>query len=150
MGANGILLFVSMNYSTKPVGTIIDMVKNRKKILIVEDELPMLQELTRAFTNAGFETFGAKNGEEGLAVAIEKNPDMILLDLVMPKMDGMTMLKKLRQNVHGENIPVIVLTNLNDSKAVAALFENGVREYLVKSDWDVEELIKKVNKKLGT
>src|SRR6185295_10847997 len=86
--------------------------EDKKKILIVEDELPMLNALSDTFKDEGFIVIQAHDGEEGLESAKETLPDIILVDILMPKMDGMTMLKKLREDENGKNIPVIVLTNV--------------------------------------
>lgn len=123
----------------------------KKIILVVEDESPQLKALTEHFTREGFLVLQAKNGEEGLEMAIKEQPDIILLDVLMPKMDGMTMLKKLRQeNDWGKNVPVIVLTNLNpDSKEVnQAIAEDEPAYYLVKSDISLGELLEKVKEVL--
>jgi len=121
--------------------------KNRK-ILIAEDEESMLHALTDTFNNAEFDVFGAKNGEEGLEIAFKEHPDVILIDILMPKMDGMTMLKKLRENEWGKNVPAIILTNLSDVEKIAEAVEDGICNYLVKTEWSLEEIVKKVKKLL--
>lgn len=127
------------------------MIKNNdsnKKILIAEDERPMLRALTDTFENEGFNVFGAEDGEEGLKIAFKEHPDVILIDLLMPKMDGMTMLKKIREDEWGKDVPVIILTNLSDVDKIAETVENGISHYLVKTDWSLEEIVKKVKKLL--
>lgn len=123
-------------------------VKNYK-ILIVEDELPLLKVLTDKFTAEGFTVIQAKDGSEGLAVALKEHPDLILLDIIMPVMDGMTMLKKLREDNWGQNAPVVMLTNLSDSKNVSDAIASGIGDFLVKSDWTLEDLLTKVKSRLG-
>lgn len=125
------------------------MVTPRKRILIVDDEAPMLQALVGKFTREGFEVLQATNGEEGLAQALGKQPDMILLDIIMPRMDGMTMLKKLREDPVGKEIPVIILTNLSDAKKVVEAMQNGVYDFLIKTDWKLESVVEKVKNRLG-
>src|SRR5689334_6315852 len=98
--------------------------KTVHKILIVDDEKPLLEALTDKFTREKFSTFGASDGEEGLEVAKRIQPDIILLDIVMPKMDGMTMLKLLREEPWGKDVPVILLTNLSDFTNVAEAMES--------------------------
>lgn len=123
----------------------------KKIILVVEDESPQLKALTEHFMREGFLVLQAKNGKEGLKLALKEQPDIILLDVLMPKMDGMTMLKKLRQeNDWGKNVPVIVLTNLNpDSKEInQAIAEDEPAYYLVKSDISLGELLEKVKEVL--
>lgn len=116
----------------------------KKKILVVEDEKAFLDVLKGELEREGFEVFEAKNGEEGLKAAVVSRPDLILLDILMPVMDGVEMLKKLREDEWGRNAKVITLTNLNDSEMVSKVLEQGSYEYFVKSDWSVEDLIKRV------
>ncbi len=81
--------------------------------------------------------------------ALKKHPDLIILDLIMPKTDGLSMLKELRGDDWGKEVPVIILTNLSDAENVAKAMEKGVYDFLVKSDWKLEDLIKRVKDKLG-
>src|SRR3954469_11158405 len=93
--------------------------KYTQKILIVEDEEPMAVTLADNLVNAGFlEPLRAHNGDEGLKMALSELPDLILLDIVMPKADGMTMLKKLRADINSKNLKVILLTNLTADESV--------------------------------
>ncbi len=121
----------------------------KKKILIVEDEQALKIALRKKFSKEDFKIIEASNGEEGLEVAEKENPDLILLDIVMPVMDGMTMLRKLRQRKFGKEMPVILLTNLADTEEVNKAMEPNVFDYLVKSNWDIEDVIQKVKVKLG-
>ena len=123
--------------------------KNIKTILIAEDEQNMRQTLVDAFRREGFNVLEAKNGKEGLDKALGEHPDLILLDIVMPEMDGMTMLKKLREDERGRDIPIIMLTNFSDVEKVTNALESGVYEYLVKSDWKIEDVVLRVKEKLG-
>lgn len=125
------------------------MSKINKKILVVEDELSLLQALELKLTKEGFHVVSAHNGQEGLAVAIQEHPDLILLDIIMPIMDGLTMLKKLREYPPAKDTPVIILTNLTGSEKVAEALENESFDFLVKSDWRLEDVVKKVREKLG-
>ncbi|OGI26051.1 MAG: hypothetical protein A3J76_05605 [Candidatus Moranbacteria bacterium RBG_13_45_13] len=123
--------------------------ENKKTILIVEDEISMLNALRDKFTREGFEVLEAKNGEEGLEIALRDHPDLILLDIVMPKMDGMTMLKRIRADAWGKDVKVIILTNLSDNEKTAAALAQGSYDYLVKSDWKIEDVVAKVKERLG-
>jgi len=127
------------------------MEKSKSKILIVEDEQDLLEALVDKFTREGFKTLEARNGEEGLERALKEHPDLILLDIVMPKMDGMTMLKNLREDAWGKNVPVVLLTNLSatDVKIVRGVVEHEPSYYLVKSDWKIEDVVGKVRETLG-
>ncbi|MDO8505509.1 MAG: response regulator [bacterium] len=121
---------------------------NKKIVLIVEDEVALLYAFKEEFMSAGFEVFEAKNGKEGLDIAIGKHPDMILLDILMPVMDGLTMLKKLREDAWGKNAQVIILTNLNDVQKVSEALTSVTFDYLVKADWKIEDIVKKVKERL--
>lgn len=121
----------------------------QKKILIVEDEQPLRNALHDKCKQEGLLSFEAKNGEEGLEVALREQPDIILLDLVMPKMDGMTMLKQLRQDDWGKDAKVILLTNLSDAEKVAEAMTAGAHDFLVKSDWKIDDVLTKVWDRLG-
>jgi len=116
-----------------------------KKILIVEDEEVLLSVLTDNLTKEGFQVLKARNGRDGLATALSDHPDVILLDILMPVMDGITMLKKLHEDAWGGNAKVIMLTNLTDNKKVVEAMESGSYNYLVKSDWTMGDVIAKVN-----
>jgi len=120
----------------------------KKKILIVDDEAPLSKVLKDKFESTGFEVLTAKNGEEGLMKAVTQKPDLILLDIVMPRLDGMTMLKKLREDEWGKGVEVILLTNLSDNDKVRQALKNNVYYYLIKSNWKLEDLVIKVKEKL--
>ncbi len=125
------------------------MPKESKKILIVEDEASMLRLLSDRFISEGFIVLEAKNGEEGLKSALENHPNLVLIDIIMPVLDGIAMLKKLRQDSWGKNVPAIMLTNLSDSAKIAEVLESGAYDYLVKSDCKLEDIVKRVKEKLG-
>lgn len=128
------------------------MSNTKKVILIVEDDTPLRNALRDKLTREGFVILESKNGEEGLAVALREHPDLILLDIIMPVMDGMTMLKKLRvEDEWGKTVPVIILTNLtsDSNQRVRDVFETEPAYYLVKSDWKIEDLVAKVRERLG-
>lgn len=121
--------------------------ENKKKILIVEiveDEATLSNALSDKFAHEHFEVLKAKNGAEGLSVALSQHPDLILLDLAMPVMDGITMLKKLRTDDWGKSAHAIILTNASDTEKVAEAMENEVFEYHVKSDTKIEDIVARV------
>lgn len=124
------------------------MGKANKKILIVEDDKLLLEVLKKRFIEEKFRVLEAINGEDGLKKAIDNRPDIILLDIIMPVMDGMTMLEKLREDEWGKNVEVIILTNLSDVSKVQESLSRGVYDYLVKSDWRLDDLIKRVKNKV--
>ena len=90
-----------------------------KHILIVEDEQDIREAMHEALTEAGFNVSTSSNGAIGLADAIEKKPDLILLDIVMPEMDGHEVLKKLREDPWGKSVKVIMLTSMDSTKNIA-------------------------------
>ncbi len=126
--------------------------QNTKTILVVEvieDEQSLLTALREKLAHEGFSFLGAKDGEEGLDLALQNHPDLILLDILMPKMDGLTMLKKLRENEWGKKVPVIILTNFSGDEKIAAAMENEALDYFIKSDVKLEEVVSRIKEKLG-
>lgn len=119
-----------------------------KKILIVDDDATSQQALTDKLTKSQFEVLAAVNGKDGLKMALKEKPDLILLDLVMPVMDGMTMLSKLREDKWGKTAKVIILSNLSDAEKVSAAVQKGTYDYLVKVDWKLEDIINKIKRQL--
>ena len=121
-----------------------------RKILVVEDEEDLRQALSEELVRATYDVLVASNGKEGLVLALKHHPDLILLDIVMPEMDGMTMLKKLRQDEWGKTARVIMLTNLNATdKILKGVTEDEPSFYLVKSDWKIADIISKVKEELN-
>jgi two-component system, OmpR family, alkaline phosphatase synthesis response regulator PhoP len=122
---------------------------SKKTILIIEDEKPIIKALSNKLKLEGFEILQAKDGKEGLEIALEKHPNLILSDLIMPKMDGMTAIESIRQDKWGKKVPIIILTNLNDIKENTRATEADVHDYLIKSDWTMADLVKKIKSKLN-
>lgn len=122
-----------------------------KKILVVEDEPDMRQAIAESLEREGFEVLQAANGFEGLGQAFAHRPDLLILDILMPKMDGMEMMKKLRQqNEWGLKVKIILLTNLSaDERIMKGIVENEPSYYFVKSDWKITDVIEKVKKLLN-
>lgn len=126
--------------------------EKKKKILIVEDDIPLMNTLREKLSHEGFEISEAKNGEEGLEVALRELPDIILLDIIMPVMDGLTMLKKLRgTNDWAKHVPVIILTNLecDTNETIMAVTETQPSYYLVKINWTLDKIVTKIRERLG-
>jgi DNA-binding response OmpR family regulator len=117
-----------------------------KKILVVEDDEKIRRLLVDELKKQGFATIEAGNGKEGLDVALKDKPDLILLDITMPVMDGLTMLNKLRAEPAGKKVQVIILTNSGDFGKIADTVEKGICSYLVKSDITIEDLVGRVKK----
>ena len=127
------------------------MKDQRKIILIIEDEQPMSTVLTDSLGESGYITIQAKNGQEGLILALQRHPDLILLDLLMPKMDGLTMIGRLRQNTWGKRVPVIILTNMNpdSDETLQAIIKDQPSYYLIKSDTKLDEIVSRVREVLS-
>lgn len=125
------------------------MKKEKTKILIVEDDSILLKTLAAHFSEEDFTVFKARDGEEGLQLALKKHPDLILLDLIMPKMDGATMFDKLLDDNWGRGVPVIMLTNNDDSETIVKNVQHGISDYLIKSEHSLDDIVKKVKERLG-
>lgn len=119
----------------------------KRKILIVEDDAVLLDTLTLSFETEDFEVHVANNGEIGLEKFKSVKPDIILLDLLMPKVDGIEMLKQLRQfeGNTANKIPVIVLSNFDNQDKILKAIEAGATDYYIKSNLILAELVKKIN-----
>ena len=123
----------------------------KKTVLIVEDEASYQQLMKDRLTKEGFNVLQAKNGEEGLALALDRQPDLILLDVVMPKMGGMEVLRKLREeNKWGQSVPVFILTNLSsdDEERINDVTELLPTYYLEKTKATLAEVVSKIKDKL--
>lgn len=121
------------------------MYKN-KKILIVEDEESYKNTLKMALEEEGYEILVAGNGEVGLTMALNYHPDLIIIDLIMPRMDGSTMFEQLRYDAWGSKVPAIVLTNLNPQDTMYnKLLFNDVSSYLIKTKVQIQDVVQKVN-----
>ena len=115
-----------------------------KKILFVEDEPALQATLGNALRQEGFTVVAALNGDDGLRAAGDERPDLILLDLVLPKRSGFDVLEALKQNAETRDIPVIVLTNLESAKDVDRALALGATTFLVKASYEIDEVIAKV------
>ena len=119
------------------------------KILLVEDDAFLLKMYTTKFEIEGFETFIADNGVKALSLAKEKMPDIILLDILLPKMDGFEVLEALKADMQTKNIPIILLTNLSQKEEVKKGLELGAKDYLIKAHFMPAEVVEKVKQVVG-
>ena len=115
-----------------------------KHVLIIEDEPDIREAIAEAVASAGYQTSTANNGEEGLAMALEQHPDLILLDLVMPVMDGRQALKKLREDPWGKDARVVVLTSMDDVENIASSHKHTIEDYIIKPHASLDEILQKV------
>ena len=123
--------------------------KKQKRILICEDEPDMRGILQSMIESAGYEVIPAEDGQMSLDLAVKQRPDMILLDLVMPKLSGFEVLEKLRYNPATQDIPVIILSNLGQEKEVSKGKALGAVDYLIKADVHLTEVLDKIGKYIG-
>lgn len=124
------------------------MATESKTILVIEDERTLREPLAAKLTAEGFTVLEASNGQEGLDMALRQHPDLLILDVVMPVMDGWTMLDALHQDAWGKTAQVIMLTNLDDPQTVLKSLHNGAPNVLVKVDWTITDLVEEIRQKL--
>ncbi len=124
--------------------------KKQRKILIIEDENNLRTAIVDVLHAEKFATLEAENGKEGVKLALREHPDLILLDLLMPEMDGMTAFEKIRQDSWWAKVPVIILTNINpsDEKLVQDVIAYEPLFYLIKSDWKLHDIAQKIKELL--
>jgi len=119
------------------------------KILLVEDDSFLASVYATKFELEGFSVFHAPDGEAGLEMAAKMQPSIILLDILMPKMDGFEMLHRLKMDPKLVNIPVVMLTNLGQKEDVERCLKEGAVDYLIKAHFVPGEAVKKVMKVLN-
>ena len=110
------------------------------KILIVEDDPLISRMYQKMFTFEKFEVAIAENGLEGMEKAAQQKPDVILLDVMMPELNGLEVLEKLKSEPETKKIPVIMLTNMSDPGDAEAFLEKGAVKYIVKSDYTPKQV----------
>lgn len=120
------------------------------KIVIIEDDPTISQMYRIKFESDGFEVHLAANGQIGINVAEEVRPDIILLDLQMPEMDGTEALKIIRSQDWGKTVPVIILTNLGEEEAPHELRSLGVDSYIVKANYTPRQVVEQVKSAIKT
>ncbi|MFA6391834.1 MAG: response regulator [Patescibacteria group bacterium] len=119
---------------------------SKKKIVLVEDDSFLAGMYVSKLNLENFEVKLAENGEDGLKTATDEMPDLILLDILLPRMDGFEVLKKLKKNPATADIPVILLTNLGQKKDVDRGMALGAVDYLIKAHFMPNEVIAKIKK----
>jgi DNA-binding response OmpR family regulator len=120
-----------------------------KKILFIEDESALQKTFGDLLRQEGYEMISALDGEVGLRLAKTQKPDLILLDLVLPRLHGFEVLKKLKEDEETRDIPVIVLTNLEGIGDIEKALELGATTYLVKTQYSLEEVVEKIKQAVG-
>ena len=120
-----------------------------KKILLVEDEEIMIDLLQKKLTREGYEISVARNGEEGLKAMREVKPDLILLDIIMPKMGGFEVMTEMQKDKTLAKIPVIVISNSGQPVEIDRAQKLGAKDWLIKTEFDPQEVVEKVKKQIG-
>jgi DNA-binding response OmpR family regulator len=119
------------------------------KIAIVEDDVAISQMYRIKFEAEGYEVNTAENGKLGLDLIQEMKPDIVLLDLMMPEMDGEEMLTKLRKSSYGKDLKVIILTNMGESEAPASIKQMNVEAFILKANMTPRQVAELVKEHLG-
>lgn len=120
----------------------------KQKILIIEDDRSLQTAMVEALVQDGYETASAFDGEEGLQKTEEEKPDLILLDLILPKKDGYEVLTEIK-NSPDRDIPVLILTNLEEIDNVQRALDLGARTFMIKSDFSLRDIIEKIKENLS-
>ncbi len=124
------------------------MIQRKYKVAIVEDEPFLASMYTTKFELEGFEVLRAGDGGEGLKLIKEAKPDIVLLDVVMPKMDGFEVLTTLRGEAETAKLPVILLTNLGQSSDIEKGLALGANDYIIKANYTPAQVVAKVKEHL--
>ncbi|MFA6271819.1 MAG: response regulator [Patescibacteria group bacterium] len=125
------------------------MTDKKNKILIAEDEEPIRSALVNKFESEGFDVIEAKNGQEALDLALTKHPDIIIMDVIMPKMHGIEAVEGIRNDMWGGSVPVLFVTNLSNDPRVKEISDKDENcDYVIKSNIKLDELVEMVNSKL--
>ena len=114
------------------------------KILIVEDDNFLETLVARKFVSSGVEVIGVENGKDAILEMENEKPDVVLLDVMMPGMDGFEVLKKVMENPKIANIPIIVFSNFSEDEKITEAKNLGARDYLIKSNFTLDELLIKI------
>lgn len=114
------------------------------KVLLIEDDLPMVKMYSTKLRKENFEVEVACDGEEGLKRAKEWSPDLVVLDLMIPKIGGMELLEQLRADSKTKNLPVIILSNLSQEQDIERSKQLGVKEFLIKANFTPSQVVEKI------
>ncbi len=120
-----------------------------KKIVIIEDEEILLKLLEQKLNKEGYQVEIARNGKEGLEKLKKQKPDLVLLDIIMPKMGGFEVMEEIKQDKDLKGLPIVIISNSGQPVELSRAKELGVRDWLIKTDFDPEEVIDKVKKQIG-
>ena len=119
-----------------------------KKILIIEDEKILAEMYQDKFTQAGFKVFLAFDSKEGLTLAKKEKPDLIVLDILLPRENGIAFLTRLRKESEISSIPVVAFSNYDDLVTKKRAAKLGVKDYLIKTSYTPQEIVEKIKEYL--
>ena len=122
------------------------MTKKARKILIVEDEKFLLEMYQSCFEKAGYLVLAASNGKKGIILAQQEKPDLIILDILMPEVDGYEVMSKLKRDEQTKEIPILILSNLSQTDKINRGLKLGANDYIVKTDLTPTELLARIEK----
>lgn len=122
--------------------------RKKAKVLFIEDDPILVEACLARFAQEKFETLVAIDGEEGLAKIEKERPDLILLDLILPKLDGFKLLEKIKKDPKTASIPVIILSNLGQDEEIKRGMALGAVSYLLKAICSLEEIVEKIKNQL--
>lgn len=120
----------------------------KAKVLTIEDEQDLREAIVTSLTNAGFEAIEAADGAIGVEMALKHHPDVILMDIIMPNLDGHEATEKIREDVWGKDAKIIFLSALSDAENVVHAVKNGSEEYIIKPHTSLQEIVSKVQEVL--
>ena len=120
-----------------------------KKVLIVEDELSMQRALRSKLEQSGYAISTAADGIQAIEEMRKNRPDLVLLDLIMPRLDGISVLREMKKDEELRDLPVVILTNLSTGDKVAEAMQLGTFDFLVKANYSLDDVLKKVKERIG-
>lgn len=121
----------------------------KKKVLIIHDDSSLLSALHHKCLMEGFNVLQATDGEKGLEIALREHPDIIISDILMPKKNGIELVNELRKDSWGQGANIMLLTNSTNNEYVTAALQNKVYDYLITTDWKLEDVIKRIRVRLN-
>lgn len=125
-------------------------IDNKKRILVVDDNEATLRSIVDELSFCGYSLSEARDGKEGLEKALAEKPDLILLDILMPKMNGFEVIRKLRDDSWGQSVPIIFITSVTpDDAVIKEINKTKPTYYIMKEGWTLEDLVSKVNNSLS-
>lgn len=118
--------------------------QNNKKVLIIDDEVTLQKTLSEVLSQEGFAVSSSMDGENGLELAKNLIPDIILLDIIMPRLNGFKVLEELKKSAETKEIPVLILTNLDGESEAKKMLQSGAVDCMVKSNHGLEDIVAKI------